>query len=416
MRPSTFALLALTACLPASAVSQSPLDYGADPTGARDSSPAFDRLAKACAASRQIEVVIPPGRYRLSHRVVWRASGNASNYGLRIRGSGEDVTELLIDNPEGGLQFIGTEISRMTVTFSDFSLVALRPDAGTALEFDTANPGDQHSRQFNAENLLIRGERFDTGSFRAGVIVRNAWYPRLRNVKITDSYGPDRPAEGEWMQDAILLEDCYSPLITECYVWGGKTGLTYRAKWKGPEDGIVSQSYFVGNERGIVVSMTKDTTVWEKPAFHISDCHINYRDCGVYLSGVRQATIHHCLFYCHDTAGAVFFGGGKGRDFDPIDIDAAYASDTIIDDNLFTEPANPRRVAVRISPQSGYVMIRDNQFNHDGTAIRNESKLPSYASGNVFGGRRDFSQALRHYDDRTGTLVLDAPAQPTKAN
>ena len=40
-----------------------------------------------------------------------------------------------------------------------------------------------------------------------------------------------------------------------------------------------------------------------------------------------------------------------------------------------------------------------------GTAIRNESAVPSYATGNVFGGRRDFSSGLQRYDDRTGSLV-----------
>ena len=50
-------------------------------------------------------------------------------------------------------------------------------------------------------------------------------------------------------------------------------------------------------------------------------------------------------------------------------------------------------------------MVRDNQFNLEGTAIRNESSLPSYATDNIFGGRRDFSGGLRRYDDPTGSLI-----------
>jgi hypothetical protein len=80
----------------------------------------------------------------------------------------------------------------------------------------------------------------------------------------------------------------------------------------------------------------------------------------------------------------------------------------ILQGNILAEPANPRRVAVRIGPDSGRILITGNQFNMEGTAIRNESKLPSQASGNMFGGRRDFSQGGRRYDDRTGTLSVSA--------
>ncbi|MDI9582891.1 MAG: glycosyl hydrolase family 28-related protein [Acidobacteriota bacterium] len=384
-------------------------DFGADPSGIEDSSPAFARLMEAVGDRRQVRITIPPGTYRLASRVVLNAVGNAESYGMRIQGAGEDVTELRVDNPDGGLQFHGTHINRLSFTVSDLSMVAVRENAGVALAFDTANPGDHHSRQFNAENLLIRGERFDRGSFNAGIAVRNAWYPRLDNVKITSVYGP-RPAESDPMEFAILLEDCYSPLVRGCYVWGARNGLAYRARDKQPEDGIVRDSYFVGCDTGVTVDLKADTAQWEEPAFHVETCHIAYRDRGVVLHGVRQANISHCLFYCSDRQGAAFHGGGPSRDFDPLDIDLSYASDVIIDGSIFTEPANPRRVAVRIGPDSGYAIIHGNQFNLEGTAVRNESKTASFVTGNVFGGRRDFSQGLRRYVDPIGTLVISDAA------
>lgn len=380
------------------------VDFGADPTGVRDSAAAFSQLNRAAEGLRQVQVRIPPGRFRLATAAALHAEGNQSNYGLLIQGAGEDVTELVVDNGEGGLQFSGANINRVSVTIRDLSLVAVRPDSGTALAFVLPNPGDHHSRQLHVENVLIRGERFNNGCFRYGVVVRNAWYPRFVNVKVTAPYGPEVPTAPRLLDTAFLLEDCYSPLLRDCYVWGGRNGLIHRAVNKEPEDGIVEGCYFVGNERGITVLLKPDASRWEEPAFHVSTCHVNYRDTGITLQGVRQANISHCLFYCSDRQGAAFFGGGKARDYEPVDVNLSYASDVLVDGNIFTEPANPRRVAVRIGKDSGYILITGNQFNLEGVAVRNESAHPSYCTANFFGGRRNFSAGIRRYEDRTGAL------------
>ncbi len=419
MKPNHFLVscLALTLLTHAPSVAQTAgaatlclTDFGADATGQRDSAPAFARLMRTSAASRHLQVAIPPGRFRLASRVVLRLSGNETNLGLTITGAGEDTSELLVDNTDGGLLIHGEAINRLSVTVRDLSLVAVRDGAGTAVEFSVPNPGDHHSRQFTAQNLLVRGERFDRGYFRHGLTVRNAWYPRLDNVKVTDRYGPDVAGllDGERMECALLLEDCYSPLITGCYVWGAMTGLTHRAVRSSPEDGIVADSYFAGCARGIFVAPCPDPSRWEEPAFHIRGCHINYRDVGIILQGVRQAFITECLLYCHDWQGSAW-QPGPPRDLAPVDVDLAYASDVIVANCIFTEPSNPRRIAVRIGADSGHVMVRGNQFNLEGTAIRNESSLPSYATGNIFGGRRDFSGGLKRYDDLTGSLIGTAP-------
>lgn len=379
-------------------------DFGADASGAKDASPAFNALWAAAAGERQVQVIIPAGRYRLESRVTFGARGNDSNYGLSVTGAGEDVTELQVANADGGLAFVGESLSRLSVTVSGLSLVALSEPAGTALSFDTANPGDQHSRQFNAHDLLIRGERFDHGSFARGLAVRNAWYPRLTNVKVTGRYGP-RPPRRE-LAEAILLEDCYSPLLADCYVWDATDGLVYRGVRTAPEDGIVRDSYFVGCQRAVTVDLKRDVTNWEEPAFHLTGCHLAYADRGLTLQGVRQAFVRDCLFYCTDRGGAILSPDRTVRDFEPVDIDLVYAAEVQISGNIFTEPSNPKRVAVRIGPDSGVIRLSDNQFNLQGTAVRNESKLASFATGNLFGGRRDFTAGGRRYDDRTGSLVV----------
>lgn len=208
------------------------------------------------------------------------------------------------------------------------------------------------------------------------------------------------------MREAFLLEDCYSPLVTGCYVWDAEDGLVQRALATQPEDGIVRDSYFVGCRRGVTVDVVRDTARWEEPAFQIVACHIAYFDTGIALQGVRQAHIRDCLLYCGDRGGAILSEDPTVRDFEPIDIDLRYASDVVIGGVQFTEPSNPKRIAVRIGPESGYIMLEGNQFNLQGTAVRNESPHPSFVRGSVFGGLRDFTAGGRRYDDWTGTLAV----------
>jgi hypothetical protein len=92
------------------------------------------------------------------------------------------------------------------------------------------------------------------------------------------------------------------------------------------------------------------------------------------------------------------------RDFEPADIDFVHGSDAIIKGNIFTEPSNPNRVAVRLSENAGYVLMAANKLNFDGTAIVNRSLLPNFSADNIFGGSPDFSEGIRPYRDESGTL------------
>jgi len=385
-----------------------PVDYGADPSGKTDSSPAFQRLVADMGKLRRAKIVIPPGVYLLSAPIEISASGNLETYGLAIKGAGQDVTELLVDNPQGGILWQGEQMNMLSVSVSDLSIVAARDHAGVGLQFSKRLLGVKHRTQFLAENVLIRGARFDVGSFDTGLVVRGAWYPRLRNVQVAGPYGVDEERTLNTMSEGILLEDSYNPMISHCRVWSAGDGLIHRSGEVPVEDGSIINSYFVGVKRGIVVQL-REAGQWEEPGLRISQCHIAYRDYGVTIRGNRQATIDHCLFYCMDRAGAAFpmYQDSEPRDFIPVDIDLEAAGDVIIDGNLFTEPANPARVAVRIGKQSGYVLIRGNQFNLEGLAVRNLSPQPSWSQGNFFGGRRNFTRSGPRHDDQTGTLVID---------
>lgn len=357
--------------------------------------------------SQQIDIYIPAGKYKISKRVVLDQSnfaGYDSNHGLIFRGAGVDVTELICDNTQGGFYFnAGT--NRITVSVQDMSFVAPNDNSGTAIEFNTANQnaGDQHSRMLQVRNVLIRGEKYDKGYFSNGVLCYNAWYPMLENVKITARYGSG--SEIYQMNMGILFQDCYSPLVTNCYFWGNAVyGLLYKGVNIEPEDGIVKDSYFVGQDNSVYVDL-KTAPEWSEPAFHLTNCHINYLKNGLFLKGVRQVFVSNNLFYCHNEGGSLWHNNGSTvSSYESRDINCEYTSDAIISNNQFTEPASPKRIGIDISANSANILIQGNIFNFDAIGIRNKSAQPSRAIGNVFGGNPSFTIGFTPYVDETGTL------------
>ncbi|MFB2121631.1 glycosyl hydrolase family 28-related protein [Parapedobacter sp. 2B3] len=382
------------------------VDFGADSTGVGDSSPAFDAILSAAIGSKQIEIYIPSGRYRIEKRIVIDSTlffGFNFHRGLIIRGVGQDVTELICDNNDGGLYFKG-KTNLLSVTVRDMSIVANREGKGTAIEFDNVNPGDHHSRMLQVKDVLIRGEKHTTGYFQSGIKCYNAWYPSFERVEIAPRYGAG--TENLFMDYGIFLEDSYSPLITSCYIWG-KTdyGIFYRGNMKMPEDGIIDKTYIISANHGVYIDL-KDYPQWSEPAFRLTNSHINYRQNGIFLKGVRQVTISDNLFYCQNKGGSIYLNNTDPISaYESIDVNCQYASDVIIANNHFTEPASPKRVAIAIGELSAFVSISNNHFNFDALCIRNESTSPSYASANVFGGKPDFRAGNQtKYEDVTGTL------------
>lgn len=389
------------------------VDFGADNTGVKDCSAAFNKLLAAMKQHQQVDVYIPAGRYKISQRIVFDQSnfeGYESNHGLMFRGAGEDVTEIICDNTQGGFYFnAGT--NRITVTVQNISFVTPHDNGGTAIEFNTKkqNPGDQHSRMFQVRNVLIRGEKYDKGYFTNGILCYNAWYPLLDNVKITGRWGEG--SEKYKMNVGVHFEKCYSPLVDKFYFWGNaKYGLYYYGGFEDfyPEDGIVDNSYFVGQENGIWIDLSRED-IWYEPAFHMTNTHIHYNRNGVYMRGLRQAFFTGNLFYCNNLAGSFWHGNTEPvTDYESRDIYCDRASDIIISNNQFTEPASPKRICIDIAPNSANIVIQDNIFNMDATAIRNQSTAVSYAVNNIFGGSPSFIDkgGFVKYKDETGTLKI----------
>ena len=387
------------------------LDFGAKNDGTTDCAPAFEKIFRRMEGKRQVEIVLPAGSFRISRRIVFdqpQFGGYDYHSGICVRGAGEDATELICDNEDGGLYF-NLATNMLTVTVCDLSLVAVKKGLGTAVEFNTAdqNPGDHHSRMFQARNLLVRGPHFSNGYFANGIVVKNAWYPMLDNVKITSEYGD---SHGK-MAAGFALLDCYSPLVDKCYFWGGaEYGLLYRSEIDS-EDGIVSDCYFVGQDTGIRVRLSARTDGWGEPAFHLTDSHIHYKVKGLALKGIRQGFVSGNLFYCFNRAASRWHADPDSvSSYTSKDIECDAVNDFIVSHNQFAEPASPKRVCIDILPNSGNLLIDGNIFNMDDTAIRNRSQVSSRCIGNVYTGSPDFTKsadganALIRYVDPNGTL------------
>ncbi|MBK5719863.1 hypothetical protein JGH11_03160 [Dysgonomonas sp. Marseille-P4677] len=401
------------------AVTYNMVDYGADNEGKVDCSTSFNRILTEIKSNnvKYVDIYFPPGRYKVSRRLVFNSEsfkGFDVHKGFIFRGAGEDVTELVCDNDAGVLSF-NVNTNLFTATIKDLSFVTARDGKGAAIQFNTTdgkNAGDHHSRMLQVKNVLIRGEKFNQGHFKNGILCYNAWYPLIDNVKITSRYGPD--SKNYKMNIGMLFEDSYSPLVTNSYFWGTASyGFLYRRVNlpvdQGPEDGIIKDSYFVGQDHGIYVDL-KDYNYWTEPAFHVTNCHINYQKNGVFLKGVRQGFITNNLFYCLNKAGSKFLNNNDPLEaYYSVDINCHYATDLIISNNQFQEPSTLKRAAIDISSRSANISINDNIFNCEGIGIRNSSTKTSYAVNNIFGGTPNFTGSgvnLTRYVDNAGGLKI----------
>ncbi|QHI70718.1 glycosyl hydrolase family 28-related protein [Tichowtungia aerotolerans] len=388
-----------------------PLDYGADPTGTTDSSPAFNAMIADIGADPQVEVFIPPGRFLLNSRVTFPVSDNSFQHGVSIRGGGQDATELWVNNAVGGLFVDASGMTRLCVQLSDLSFVAMQTNITTAFEFEAADAGDPLCRQLIVENVYITSPIHTSPNFFAtGIKATSAWGARFVNVTIRK--------QGEYVDPVrhpeygIFLQDCRAPVIRDCHINKVQTAIYHGKVNSTAREATIVNTYLVGVDVALDLQFRQKGEGWPLPNVHIDNCHFNYYDVGVNVVGARQVNISHVLFYCSERDGSQWYNNGSTTaDYDPVDVDLVYASNVTIDHCLFVEPASPRRRAVQISSDSSYVLLSGNQFNMEGTAVYNQSSNSISCINSVFGGMvGDFSGGgawLTRYVDTAGTMITD---------
>ncbi|AKJ63597.1 hypothetical protein [Kiritimatiella glycovorans] len=388
-----------------------PIDYGADPSGTEDAAPAFDAMIADLGTNRHVEVFIPPGQYRLNHRVVFTIDGNDSQYGLMIRGGGRDATELLVDNDEGGIYVDGTTAARAHVDLRDLSFVAQRTGIAAAFAFELSDAGNPLCRQLNVENIYITSPKHTSPNyFTCGFSVVNAWEPRFCNIDIRK--------QGEYADPTIYpvygihLEDCVGPLVEDSHINKVQTGIYHGRRESRAGGGMIVNTYLVGCNRSLELQWVNVGDGWEKPQFHVDNCHFNYYEYGVHAVGVRQMHLSHILFYCSERDGSQWFDDGSTpAPGHPTDVNLEYASNITIDHCQFVEPSSPNRRAIAISPNSAYVLIDGNHFNMEGTAVFNESDEGIACINSMFGGTHDFTGGgawlTRYTNAGDGSMTTD---------
>jgi hypothetical protein len=388
-----------------------PLDYGADPAGAEDSSPAFNAMLADIGTRRQIAVFIPPGQYRLASRITFAAPSGTGRFGLAVRGGGLDATELRVDNNAGGFFFDCSAVELAKVNLSDLTFVAERTNIAAAVGFEIAEANSAEDRQFCVENVYVTSPHHTSPNyFHTAFDVQNAWGPRFCNVHVRKQGVYSDPIR--WPVYGIRLRDCRAPVIKDTHINKVQNAIVHvKDNWIAG-DGIVVNCYLVSNERALDLQFRTPAEGWPKPQFHIDNCHFNYDRIGVNAVGVRQLHISHVLFYCSERGGSSWYNDGTPvADFDPVDINLEYANSVTIDHNQFVEPSSPRRRAIQVSADSSYVLIDGNQFNMEGTAVYNESSGEVHSINNMFGGMSgDFTGGgawLTRYTDTTGSVQID---------
>jgi hypothetical protein len=339
-----------------------PLYFGADPTGVLDSSPAFNAMTDTLGDDRHSALYIPPGTYRLGSPWVIPAVGNADQYGMQIRGGGEDVTCFLIDNPVGGIRFAGDTISMMQLTLRDFSIRAQQPGIGYGFWMDLPPTGVTQNRNLNILNVETAPDFPTLGNFFVtNFNIHCSWYPKFENIRATDgSYG-------------LYMNDCYNPLIDSAVFSGTSTGLAHTRTVQFPEDGKIRSSFFRDCETGVLIDITdREESSWAEPAFHINNCNFRCSETGILVDGMRQLFFSHNAFESPSPTAA------------PTDIRLHFANSAVLDHNFFFGESSTNRISIDIGEYAGYVSILGNQFDTDGTAIRNESVYPVAAKHNLY--------------------------------
>jgi hypothetical protein len=294
---------------------------------------------------------------------------------------------------------------------SDLSFVALRTNITAAFEFAAADAEDPSCRQLNIENIYITSPLHTSPNFFAyGLKVQNAWNPRFVNVVIRKQGVYSDPVR--YPDYGIYMQNCRTPVIVDCNINKVKTAIYHGGTGSGAREGTLINAYLVNADIGLDLQFRKKTDGTPLPNFHIDNSHIAYNVVGVNVSGVQQMNISHVLFYCGERGGSRWLNNGSTTaDYDPVDVNLAYAANVTIDHCLFVEPSSPRRRAVQISADSGYILLSGNQFNMEGTAVYNQSTNSIACINSVFGGLGDdFSGGgswLTRYTNLSGTIVTN---------
>lgn len=340
------------------------VDYGADPSGVRDSSPAFRMALMALQTQGYGTLYIPQGVFRLEERV----SLTAGSFILSIRGEGIDRSIVQADNEEGCLQLIGTNRASQ-VSCQDLSFEPLRASSGTAFEFSMPSRGNRHNRSCIVDNLLIRSS--GTTSFSTGLSLTGQWRSLIRGIEISGS--PLAGGIGP-LKIGIDISSSFTPRVEYSCVTNAEQGIVFLVD-KGEGSDFVGNRLFRCREGVCIRSANDGVEPQSSLVANTFDCY----DFGLRIESRKLVFVSENIFLntMNDRANDA---NGVYADIRIALTNAARqdAANTIIAGNRFEQGENPRRVMISLGYRASQVYVRNNYFDTRGIVLVNE-----YATSNV---------------------------------
>lgn len=405
-----FSLLLITLSLNSYAATYDITKYGADPSGKSDSYLAFFKIYQKILKHKdeRVSIKIPAGKYLISKAINFNIldihKGKSSS--ISILGKGPKMSQLFFTGKQAGIVFdyreTEDEIESISITIKDLGLVATLPKQGTALKVLKHKLGAESSIELKVEDVDIMGEK-NSNFFMKGIHVNNLWGPYFKNISIRGKFFKDMSDGHRFaMKSGITLNGCFRPHIEMSKIRNMEVGITYSDNPFFNEQafsfGSVKDSFIEGVIYGVAVSLLGKGAKGQKTGVRITNNQISYRNRGIYLEGTNEVRIRG------NTFNNVINSDGRKKDFvsnfnKSIDIELIETKQVFIDANIFSSNDAKKRIGVDIGEESGLVDITNNQFNNNGVAIKNSSKLRSSSTSNSFPGIvNDVTSKLQYID------------------
>jgi hypothetical protein len=299
---------------------------------------------------------IPRGDYRIDAII----SKRQESLSLSVLGDGQGITNLLGNNADGIFQFVHSQRTPQ-ITIRDLSLIAIRPDAGTAIEVKQPEGGNRHNRTLIIYNVQIFPANTETDFFRYGVQSIGQYRPQFWNVSVSgcsDSSTARSVADDSPLFRGVCgiqANGSYAPSFQHCQVWSMQLGYSIVSeKRPGPEGCFMYRSSAVDCRVGVDVG-----TAGVEPGLAIDTCYFRCRDAGVRLKR-KYFSITNSLF--------VDMGAGKGAP-PYTDISLTNSDGAIVTGNIFEEVDSAERTMIQLEGKCLNISIKDNLFRGKGVAV-----------------------------------------------
>lgn len=327
-------------------------DFGADPTGATDSSAAIQQMLDQIYSGETEDVVLyfPEGRYRFD-AVCTLTVSQMKDDPILLRLVGTSARETILEcHNETGLFLFDSRNKSSQISMEKMTLRACRPSINSAFSFVFPEGGNLHHRSFICDSITIDGNA-SGDYFSTGLNLYGQWRPLVQHTRI--EYAVDRPAGR-----GIDVSGTYTPRVVESVFSNLDTGILYDAI--NGEGGDFCGNEFERTRVGIACS-----SQGIEPHLNIDSNRFSCEEYGIHIDARKFNFIRHNVF--EDS-------GAAGREYADIFIESTYAtnqkaSNHIISYNSFLPSENSAREMIRLGQKVSDVFVHDNHFQGRGRIL-----------------------------------------------